>query len=109
MQEQVDFTKDYVLENERVLLRPMVENDFENLLRFSIEQPELWRFSLITAGGPDNLRNYLAIAQRGRSEQKEYPFIVFDKLKNHYAGSTRFYDIQPDFRTVQLGYTWYGK
>jgi len=109
MEEQMDFTKDYVLENERVLLRPMMKDDFENLLRFSTEQPELWRFSLITAGGPDNLRNYLAIAQSSRIEQKEYPFIVYDKWTNQYAGSTRFYDIQPEFKTLQLGYTWYGK
>ena len=109
MEEQMDFTKDYVLENERVLLRPMMEDDFENLLRFSTEQPELWRFSLITAGGRDNLRNYLAIAQRGRIEQKEYPFIVYDKSSNQYAGSSRFYDIQREFKTLQLGYTWYGK
>ena len=28
---------------------------------------------------------------------------------NRYAGSTRFYDIQQDYLTAQLGYTWYGK
>lgn len=26
-----------------------------------------------------------------------------------YAGGTRFYDIQCIFKTLQLGYTWYGK
>lgn len=38
-----------------------------------------------------------------------YPFIVFDKRTNEYAGSTRFYDINLSFQTLQLGYTWYGK
>ncbi|HSU27662.1 MAG TPA: GNAT family protein, partial [Chitinophagaceae bacterium] len=41
-------------------------------------------------------------------ERKEYPFIVFDKKTNTYAGSTRFYDIQQGYHTTQLGYTWYG-
>lgn len=109
MKVPIDFTKEFILENEKVLLRPLLQTDFENLLRFSIEQPELWKFSLITAEGPDNLRNYLGIAQKGRNEQKEYPFIVFDKRTNQYAGSTRFYDILPDYQTLQLGYTWYGK
>ena len=39
----------------------------------------------------------------------EYPFIVFDKRTNEYAGSTRFYDIQPANKVLQIGYTWYGK
>ena len=41
--------------------------------------------------------------------KREYTFIVYDKLKNAFAGSTRFYDIQPAYKTLQLGYTWYGK
>ncbi len=40
--------------------------------------------------------------------KKEYPFIVFDKLTNQYAGSTRFYDIQPANNMLQPGFTWYG-
>jgi RimJ/RimL family protein N-acetyltransferase len=49
------------------------------------------------------------MAIRGRKDENAYPFIVFDKLTNQYAGSTRFYDIQPNHQTTQLGYTWYGK
>ena len=109
MKVTIDFNDTYILENEKVLLRPLQASDFENLLTFSNEQPNLWKYSLITAAGPENLKNYLQIALKGRNEQKEYPFIVFDKRTNRYAGSTRFYDIQPDFKTLQLGYTWYGK
>ncbi|MBD0333491.1 MAG: GNAT family N-acetyltransferase [Chitinophagaceae bacterium] len=109
MKTPIDFTVDYIIENEKVLLRPLQTSDFENLIRFSLEQPELWKYSLITAAGHDNLRNYLQIAENGRNDQKEYQFIVFDKTTNQYAGSTRFYDIQVDFQTLQLGYTWYGK
>lgn len=105
----INCSTEYVLENEKVLLRPLIINDYDNLIRFSKEQPELWKYSLITAAGADNLKNYLQIAEKGRDEQKEYPFIVFDKKTNQCAGSTRFYDIQADFRTLQLGYTWYGK
>lgn len=109
MKTPIDFTVDYLIENEKVLLRPLQTSDFENLIRFSVEQPELWKYSLITAAGHENLRNYLQIAENGRNDQKEYQFIVYDKTTNQYAGSTRFYDIQVDFQTLQLGYTWYGK
>ncbi len=103
------FTDQPVLEDERVLLRPIRENDFEHLLPFSLHEPDIWFYGLVTAAGEENLRNYLRTAVKNREEKKEYPFIVFDKKANRYAGSTRFYDIQQPYLTTQLGYTWYGK
>lgn len=46
-----------VLENEKVLLRPLEETDFEHLLEFSLNEPEIWRYSLLQAGGEENLKN----------------------------------------------------
>jgi RimJ/RimL family protein N-acetyltransferase len=98
-----------VLENERVLLRPIEENDVDNLLPFSLHEPEIWKFGLVTAAGKENLITYISNAVKNLADKKEYSFIVFDKLTNRYAGSTRFYDIQQPWFTTQLGYTWYGK
>ena len=98
-----------ILENERVLLRSIEESDFDNLLPFSLHEPEIWKYGLITAAGEENLRNYISDAVKNMKEKKEFVFIVFDKKANCYAGSTRFYDIQQDYLATQLGYTWYGK
>jgi RimJ/RimL family protein N-acetyltransferase len=103
------FSENIILEDKRVLLRPLQENDFEHLLPFSLHEPEIWKYGLITAAGKENLKNYIADTVKNRNEKKEYPFIVFDKQTNTYAGSTRFYDIQQSYLTAQLGYTWYGK
>lgn len=102
------FSQNIILQNERVLLRPLQENDFEHLLPFSLNEPEIWKWGLLTAAGEDNLRKYITETIKNRDEKKEYPFIIFDKQANAYAGSTRFYDIQQNFLTTQLGYTWYG-
>src|SRR3954471_11013551 len=104
-----DFTKDHILEDERVLLRPLVPNDLDHLMTFAVNEPEIWKYSLIQAGSAEKLQKYLNIALAAKAEQKEYPFIVFDKKIQRFAGSTRFYDIQLPFQTLQLGYTWYGK
>ncbi|MEO8416633.1 MAG: GNAT family protein [Ginsengibacter sp.] len=109
MLEKFDCSKNYVLEDDRVLLRPLQWEDFNFLLPFSINEQTLWKYSLVGAEGEEGLRNYMNIALTNRDAGKEYPFIVFDKRTNEYAGSTRFYDIQNDLQTVQLGYTWYGK
>ncbi|MGQ0739594.1 MAG: GNAT family N-acetyltransferase [Bacteroidota bacterium] len=69
----------------------------------------MWTYGLVTAAGKENLRIYIDTAVKNLQDKKEYPFIVFDKQANRYAGSTRFYDIQQTYLTAQLGYTWYGK
>lgn len=98
-----------ILENERVLLRPLQKSDTENLLHFSINEPDIWFYSLVRANGKENLENYIDIALKAKANKTEFPFIVFDKKMNQYAGSTRFYEINFAFKTLQLGYTWYGK
>jgi N-acetyltransferase len=102
------FAENRVFENERVLLRPIELSDIVHLLPFSLQEPEIWKYGLVSAAGEDNLRKYIHTAVTNREAQKEYAFIVYDKKTNSYAGSTRFYDIQPGYLTTQLGYTWYG-
>ena len=109
MLENFDCSKNYILENDRAMLRPLQPEDTVHLLPFALNEPELWKFSLVSAASEAGLQNYLNITFKARDEGKEYPFIVFDKLANEYAGSTRFYDIQNELQTLQLGYTWYGK
>lgn len=104
-----DFQKEYILQNDRALLRPLQKDDFEILKHFSLEQPEIWKYSQQPADSLENLKHYIAYALEGRKEGNVYPFIVFDKLSNQYAGTSRLYDYQPIHSTVQLGYTWYGK
>lgn len=104
-----DFSRDYTLENERVLLRPLRINDIEHLRCFSINEPYLWEYSLIPANGLKNLTRYIKIALEGRESMHSYPFIIWDKKKKAFAGSSRFYDIQNQHNSLQLGFTWYGK
>ena len=105
----LDFSKNYILEDECILLRPLEVNDCNNLLEFSLNEPDTWKYGLITAAGEANLKQYIKDAIKGRTDKHMYPFIVFDKITKQYAGSTRFYDVKNNFRTTQLGYTWYGE
>jgi len=108
--EQIFDCKDtYILEDDFVLLRPLQKEDHEFLLPFALNEPDTWKYSLVTAAGSDGLSYYMQLALDACAEGKEYPFIVFDKTKNAYAGSTRFYDLNVPYKTLQLGYTWYGK
>lgn len=104
-----DTAKDYVLEDDHVILRPLQADDYERLLPYALNEPDTWRYSLISAAGEQGMKKYIEDAIAAREAGKEYAFIIFNKLTNTYAGSTRFYDIQPFHQTLQLGYTWYGE
>jgi len=105
----ISFPENQVLENERALLRPLQTGDLEFLLPFAEQEPDLWTYSAVSAAGKDGMTKYIESAIQERGLQKEYPFIIFDKESNSYAGSSRFYDIQLPLSSTQLGYTWYGK
>lgn len=108
MSQKFDREAEYILEDDRVLLRPLQESDLENLLEYALNEPDNWRYSSASGSGEDGLRNYIQTTLDARKKGEQYPFIVFDKATGEYAGSTRFYDIQPANQMLQLGYTWYG-
>lgn len=105
----MNFDADIHLEDNRVLLRPLSAEDFKHLLPFSLNEHETWTYSLQQPNSEKHLKTYINVALNGREAEDAYAFIVFDKLKNQYAGSTRFYDINFYHKSCSLGYTWYGK
>lgn len=103
------FPENIILEDEKVLLRPLQTSDINYLLPFALKEPDTWIYSHVSPAGEEGMHTYVESSIIARSFKREYPFIVFDKITNTYAGSTRFYDIQLENLSVQLGYTWYGK
>jgi len=100
---------DLILEDEAVLLRPLREDDYAHLLPYALNERDTWYYSLLRAAGEDGMLNYITVALQAKAKGTEFPFIVFDKQTGTYAGSTRFYDINLSYKTLQLGYTWYGE
>ena len=104
-----NFDEEIILENERVLLRPLAQSDGSLLAHFVEEEPDLWKYSLVAINNSTDLENYIQTAIEARVQKTSYAFIVFDRLLNEYVGCTRFYDMQLAYQTTQLGYTWYSK
>jgi RimJ/RimL family protein N-acetyltransferase len=111
MHHKVDFdvTADFILQNERVLLRPLVQEDAVFLSPYVKEEPTLWKYALTPITTDQEFEQYIATAIETRHLKSAYPFIVFDKLQKKYVGSTRFYDIQLNNSSTQFGYTWYSE
>ena len=104
-----NFNEDCILENDVVRLQPPQVTDFEKLVEFSKNEPDIWKFNSNGPDSPENLKKYIERALSQKDKLIEYPFIVFDKIKQKYTGSTRFYAMDLDGKTIEIGYTWYGK
>ncbi len=106
--EQFDYVKDYILEDDLVILSPLRLAHTEELLYMS-EEESIWTYFFENGKGYENLSAYITSAVANRASKAEYPFAVFDKKQQRYAGTTRLYQYIEDLKTIKLGHTWYGE
>ncbi len=99
----------YILEDQRVQLRPIRADDWELFKDLPQENPEIWEYSLVSIQNEIDIQTYFKQAVLARQEGHSYAFVVLDKLTNEPVGCTRLYDIQLINQSTQLGYTWYKK
>lgn len=96
------------LENEYLLLSPLTLENYESLISVA-SQEKLVQYSPSDIYTPETLRKYVSIALAQKEMQTSIPFIVFDKKKQHYAGSSRFMNINRKNKVLEIGSTWIGK
>lgn len=106
--ESLNFSKDYILENDVVRLFPLKIEHIQSLKEI-FNDPEIWIYFIEKVIDFESLKAYIEAAISKREDGKEYPFIVFDKRKNRFVGLTRIYDYSEELKTIRLGHTWYGK
>ena len=56
--------ENYILEDERVLLRPLSEKDFTHLLPFAENEAGLWKHSMVSAAGEEGMKKYIEKTMR---------------------------------------------
>ena len=105
----INFENDYVLENDKITLIPMLESDYDLLLEYSVNEPDIWKFNGNEPNSAENLKRYIEKALYNRKIEMDYPFTVVHKKENKVVGSTRLYSINRINKTTELGFTWYGK
>jgi N-acetyltransferase len=103
------FDEEIILEDDIVLLRPLKDTDVSLLLPVASADEKLVQFSPGKIHTPELLTTYVQRAIADRKSRTRYAFIIYDKRKNAYAGSTSFMAIvDPDSR-LEIGATWIGK
>lgn len=98
----VDFN--LVLQNENILLRPLVHEDLELMLSLTSD-PEMWKYYTHDLSTLEGLKSWAAPA----FNQERLQFGVFDKGSGQVMGSTAFGNFSPRDLRLEIGWTWLGK
>lgn len=99
--------KDITLENERVKLSLLDLTNYKHLITIANEK-DLIFYSPSDISTPEKLKDYVAIAVDGFYQQTTIPFLIYDKIKQAYAGSTRYGLINWKNKVLHIGWTWIG-
>lgn len=104
----VDFHSDIILENQRVRIRPITISDAELLEPVVLASPNLTPYSPTPIHNLEDLIQNIEASLLGKQNGNHYPFIIFDKHTNQYAGCTSFGNISNKDRRLEIGWTWLG-
>lgn len=104
-----DFLNEIRLQNEQVLLRPMNEADSVHLRDVATAHTDLVLYSPYKIHTSEYLNEFVQGSLTEREKGARYPFVIYDKKTETYAGSTSIANVSNKDRRLEIGWTWIGK
>jgi N-acetyltransferase len=104
----MNFTADLHLETDRVLLRPLREEDITQLQTIAFDA-DTWKYMITSITTPESLSTWATNCLAARQNQQRYTFVIIDKATGNLAGSTSFGNISGPDKRLEVGWTWLGK
>jgi len=96
------------LEGQLVRLEPLSLVHAEGLAEAG-NDPAIWRYMLYgNLSLPGAMEAWVRDILQRQSENTDLPFAVIHKPSGRVAGATRYLDIRPAHRGLEIGGTWYG-
>ncbi|MCX7549815.1 GNAT family N-acetyltransferase [Xanthomarina sp. F2636L] len=96
------------LENSHVKLSLLDLSNYTHLQDIAAEN-DLIFYSPSDISTLEKFKEYVQVAVDGYYHKTIIPFIIYDKTKQAYAGSTRFGLINWENKTLHIGWTWLGR
>ena len=96
------------LQAQSVKLIPLQQSHKEELLEAAADG-QLWDLWYTSVPSPTTIDAYLDFASNEQANQRALPFVVVDTATDKIIGSTRYCNAEPEYRRLEIGYTWYAK
>jgi RimJ/RimL family protein N-acetyltransferase len=94
------------LEGEHLRLEPLRKTHARGLLEAGKDLDWAWMPAKLTDGKAIN--SFISDSLKAESQGTEFPFAIMLKDEhNRVIGSTRYLDVQPAHKGVEIGWTWY--
>lgn len=94
------------LTGDSIMLVPMTPEHKDGLIG-AASDGELWKLWYTSVPSAETVDSYLSMAFSDQKQQKALPFVVIDKRSGEVIGATRFCNVEPTSRRLEIGYTWY--
>ena len=96
------------LEGEHVRLEPLAQSHFAGLSQIALD-PDLWRLIPITIRTPEELKASIDAMLAAQAAGTTLPFVTMERGSQRVIGATRFMNIEPAHRRLEIGGTWIAK
>ena len=96
------------LENDFVLLRPIVPDDREQF-RAIASDPDIWHYTVTRIDTEEDLDRFIADAVDETAAGKRVAFAVISKAANAIAGSMSYGNMAEKDKRLEIGWSWLGK
>ena len=92
------------LTGDAVRLEPLSLDHHPALCQIGLE-PGIWRWTTIQIATPEDMRRYIEDALRSWEAGAALPFATVDRVSGRVAGTTRYGNIDPANRKLEIGWT----
>jgi RimJ/RimL family protein N-acetyltransferase len=93
------------LAGENVALFPLEREHLKELQQAAMDK-RIWEFLSFDCSTREPFYSYYEKALEERQKGEQYPFVIYHKRMNKLIGSTRFLNIDPPNRKLEIGWTW---
>lgn len=92
------------LTGEAVRLEPLSLDHHAALCQVGLD-PAIWRWTTVQIATPEDMRRYIEDALRSWEAGTALPFATIDVVSGRVAGSTRYGNVDPANRKLEIGWT----
>ncbi|HXP50606.1 MAG TPA: GNAT family protein [Bacteroidia bacterium] len=93
------------LSGETVELISLEKKHFAEL-ELAASDKKIWEFYPFDCSNSETFLNYYNLGLIEREKGTQFPFVIFHKQHKKLIGSTRYLDVQPKHRKLEIGFTW---
>ncbi len=86
-----------------------LERGHEAALKAAAADGELWNLWYTSVPSPDKTAAWIDAALEMRERQGAMPFVVRANADGAIVGATRYFNVEPASRRLEIGHTWYAK